>query len=357
MPTTDITSISKAINSGNVSSLYYFFGQDSAAVESFTNKLIKKLCPPDAQFMNFHKFDGKNLDIASLLDSCEAIPMFAERVVIAINDLRMEDVSKQDGDDLRKILSSLPETTTVIIYATGVDLYKNKRSLTDRNKRFCDFCAKHGAAVEFSFKSPHELGKSITAALGKSGLGISKRDSEYLAEICLCRSAFIKQELDKLTAYCMGRTERTVTREDIETLCVKHIESDGYDLALNILNNNARAVFNRISELDAQNYDAYEIVSIIGFSLSDIYRAKLARSAGIGYQQAAADFGYAKNREFAVRKAYDACGNISLSKIRNTIAIFAETDIALKTRSLDTKGSMLLLEQNVARCLMLESRR
>lgn len=349
MPITNTTNITKEIKNGEVARLYYFYGHDSASIESYVKWMINKLCPKDAQFMNFHKFEGKGLDIPSLLDACEALPMFAERVVIAINDLRMEDINKDDGDALRKILSNLSDTTTVIIYATSVDLYKNKRSLTDKNKRFCDHCAKHGYVCDFAYKTSSELGRSIAAALQKNGCGIDKRNSEYLAEICGCDSAYIKQEIDKLSAFANGRM---ITKEDIDILCIKHIESDGYELAVNILNNNAKYVYNRLFELAKQDYDAYEIVSIIGFSLTDIYRAKLARSSGLSYQDACEDFNYPKNREFAIKKAYQICGSIPLSKIKDVLIIMAGTDLTLKTTSLDKKAAMLVLEQRIAECFM-----
>ncbi|MBR1739596.1 MAG: DNA polymerase III subunit delta [Ruminococcus sp.] len=353
MPVTDPAAVNRSIKNGTPAPLYYFYGHDTASLEAFTKSLINKLCPKDAQFMNFHKFEGKSLDLPALVDACEALPMFADRVVVAINDLKLEDVVKEDAESIKKLLTDLPETTTVIIYSTGVDLYKNKRSLTDKNKRFCDFCAKHGEVIDFAYKTPSELAKSISAALEREGCRIDRRDAEYLAEICLCDSAFIKQELGKLSAYARGRE---VTREDIDTLCIRHIESDGYDLAVNILNGNARFVFNRIGELAAQNYDAYEIVSIIGFSLTDIYRAKLARASGRTADDAARDFGYPKNRVFAVRKAFQSCGNMSEAHIKGAIRIFSDTDLALKTRSLDKKAAMLVLEQSVAKCFMLGRR-
>lgn len=354
MPVTNTTNITKDIKNGEIASLYYFYGHDVASIESYVKWMINKICPKDAQFMNFHKFEGKGLDIAALLDACEALPMFAERVVVAINDLKMEDLGKEDAADLRKILSNLSETTTVIIYATGVDLYKNKRSLTDKNKRFCDHCAKYGVVCDFAHKSVGELGRSIASALQKNGCSIDRRAAEYLAEICGCDSAYIKQEIAKLSAYAHGRM---ITKEDIDELCIKHIESDGYELAVNILINNAKYVYNRLSELAKQDYDAYEIVSIIGFSLTDIYRARLARSAGLSTADVCSDFGYPKNREFAVKKAFQACANIPLPKIKEVLKIMSATDLTMKTTSLDKKAAMLVLEQRVAECFMAGSDR
>ena len=143
------SALGKTIRENDIDSLYYFYGHDTAALESFTKRLVNKLCPADAQVMNFHKLDGKNLDFPMLTDACEALPFMAERVVVTINDLNIDAVTKDDLDDLKKILGSLGETTTVIIYATGVDLFKNKKYLTDKNKRFADFCEKHGTVCNF----------------------------------------------------------------------------------------------------------------------------------------------------------------------------------------------------------------
>lgn len=350
MGLTNVTAMNKNLKNGEIASLYYFYGHDVAALESYTRMLTARLCPSEAQFMNLHKLDGKKLEVSELADACEALPMFAERVVITINDLNIDSLAKDDTEDIKKLLSNLSDTTTVIIYATGVDLYKNKRNLTDKNKRFADFCSKHGEVCDFAFKKAGDLAKSISAALQKEGCTISRQDAEYLAEMCLCSSAYIKQEIDKLSAYAQGRE---ITRNDIDALCIRHIESDGYALAINILRGNARMVFERLQELSAQNYEAFEILSIIGFSLSDIYRAKLARSEGISYQDAARDFKYAKNREFAMKNAYSECGSISSERIRNTLDILSQTDLRLKTHSSGKESDMLTLEQGIARSMAL----
>lgn len=344
------SALGKTIRENDIDSLYYFYGHDTAALESFTKRLVNKLCPADAQIMNFHKLDGKNLDFPMLTDACEALPFMAERVVVTINDLNIDAVTKDDLDDLKKILGSLGETTTVIIYATGVDLFKNKKYLTDKNKRFADFCEKHGTVCNFEYKRASDLGKSISTYLAKSGCTITKSNAEYLANLCLCDTAFISKELEKLSAYAEGRE---VTREDIDLLCIRRIESDGYSLAINILRGNAAMVFTRLRELDVQNYEPYAIIGIIGFSLADIYRAKLARSSGRSVADVAKVFSYAKNREFAVKNAYSECGNISAERIRKTLEILSETDLMLKTRSRGKDGDMLTLEQGLARSMAL----
>ena len=96
------SALGKTIRENDIDSLYYFYGHDTAALESFTKRLVNKLCPADAQVMNFHKLDGKNLDFPMLTDACEALPFMAERVVVTINDLNIDAVTKDDLDDLKK---------------------------------------------------------------------------------------------------------------------------------------------------------------------------------------------------------------------------------------------------------------
>lgn len=148
------SALGKTIRENDIDSLYYFYGHDTAALESFTKRLVNKLCPADAQVMNFHKLDGKNLDFPMLTDACEALPFMAERVVVTINDLNIDAVTKDDLDDLKKILGSLDKTTTVIIYATGVDLFKNKSILQTKT-----------SALQISAKST-----ALSATLNTKGL-------------------------------------------------------------------------------------------------------------------------------------------------------------------------------------------
>lgn len=340
--------LAKRIRNEDYDNLYYFYGHDVGALEAYVQKLINKLVPQSDRIMNLHKFDGKKLDVADFANACEALPMFAQRVCVVINDLNIDSIPKSDSDDIRKTLSDLPETTVVVIYATGTDLYKNKRALTDKNKRFADFCAKHGSVCEFAYKKATELSKSIMTSVSRAGCTISKYDAEYLANLCLCDSAFISQELQKLTSYANGRA---ITREDIDALCVRRVESDGYTLAVNILKGNAGMVFTRLSELADQNYEPFEILGIISFSMSDLYRAKLARASGKMVADVAADFKYPRNREFAVKNAFSECANISVRRIRETIEILADADLTLKTKSSGNAADMLTLEQCVAKAM------
>jgi DNA polymerase-3 subunit delta len=233
----------------------------------------------------------------------------------------------------------------MIISAGGEANYKNRRSLTDKNKRFADLCAKHGTVCEFAFKSVADAARTIQSAVGRQGCTVNQRNAEYLAQLCLCETAHINMEIEKLCAYADGGE---ILREDIDALCVRKIESDGFGLALNMLRSNALYVFNRLNELKAQNYEPMQILSIVNMSLADIYRAKLARASGKSYTDCAHDFKYPKNREFAVKNAFSECGNISIERIRKAFMLLSDTELRLKTKSMNTAAAFLAVEEFAA---------
>lgn len=345
MPFIEPSECAKKIRAGNYERLYLFYGRDTGALDPFAKKLAYKLCPKDARIMNLHSFDAQELDLEALADSVQVLPMFAERVVVQLSGLNMDKLSKSQGDILRNIIADIPDTTTIIINAGGEEQYRNKRSLTDKNKRFADNCAKRGAVVEFAYKSVPETGRFIAAHLQREGCSINRQNAEYLAQMCLCETSHIMMEIAKLASYAPGKE---ITRQDIDLLCIRKVESDGFSLALNILNSNAYLVFKLLDELKAQNYASTQIAAIIGMSLTDIYRARLCRSEGKSWQDCAADFGYPKNREFAIKNAFSSCSNISIEKIRKTTVMLAELELRLKTVNMNEQAKFLEVEEFAA---------
>lgn len=345
MPLVNEIELARDIRNNEIANVYYFFGKDVAMIEGYTKKLVKKLLSKEEMAMNYQSFDGKTLDLGRLSDCCEVYPMFASRVVVTINDLNADSLNTEDQKILTKILTDLPETTTVIIYATGVDLYKNKTRLTDKNAKLSDFCAKIGVSCDFALKSVNEMGKIIAQRVNKNGCVISKRTAEYLAEKCNGDTVFANSEIEKLCAYVNGGE---ITDETVDLLCVRKLEADSFKLAAAIARGDSARAFAIMDELYSLQTDSFAILSAISMSFIDLYRACIGKSKGKTPNDIAKDFSYPKNRSFAVANAYRDCANVRPKKIRKCMAVLCETDISMKTLRTDNR---LLLEQAVVKML------
>ena len=142
------------VRAAKYENLYLFYGRDTGALEPFAKKLAAKLCPPEAQMMNLHIFDAQELDMEALADAVQVLPMFAERVVVTLNGLNMENMLKNQADLLRGIVADIPETTVMIISEGGEELYKNRRSLTDKTAVSPTFVQSTARCANLRTKAP-----------------------------------------------------------------------------------------------------------------------------------------------------------------------------------------------------------
>lgn len=346
MPQLSDIEVAKRIRTGTIDNLYFFYGHDIASVEAYTKKLITKVVSPENQDMNLHAFEGKKLDLGELRDVCDALPMFAERTCITINDLDVESLKKDDMTYLKSILSDLEQSTVVIIYSTGINVYKSKTRLLDKTGRFAAFCAKNGVSCEFKFKSQNDLSKIIISKVEKQNCSISKSSAVYLAQKTLCDMLIINNEISKLCSYANGRE---ITNQDIDLLCSAQVETDSFRLADAIAKGDAKKAFNILDTLYADQLDTITIVGGISSSFIDLYRARLARDTRRIAKDAAEDFSYPKNLEFKIQNAYRDCSGYKTDRLRKCIQYLSEADLDMKSSSVDTR---IILEKTITKMLM-----
>lgn len=340
------TELVKSIRSGNILPCYMFWGRDSATVGMITSKLVKKLMPDEARDLNYHFFNPESFSLTELEDICESLPIFCDRVVVAVNDLNAELLRQDELKRLMDIISGIDQkTTTVIFYSTGVDLAEGKKSLSPKNKRLAEHISKCGGAVtEFGYKKPNELVKYINQRLGKAGCFMKPENAEYLASILGCSLLMINNECDKLSAY---RGSGEIGRQDIELLVFAQADADAYKLSKAIVSGRRAESYDILDILYSRQAEPMSLASVISGAFMDLYRAKTAILSGKSAQEVTDDFLY-KNRAFAVTNAFRDCRGMSLEKLRSCIGILSDCDRKMKSSRLDPR---VLLEEAIARML------
>ena len=337
----------KTIKSGKIMPAYFFWGKDVATLESIAKKLVAKLVPDEANDLNYHFFSGSGFDVSEFADACEALPVFADRVVIAVNDLNAENLRADDFKYLLEVVSGVDaETTTVVFYATGVDLCGGKKTLTSKNKKLSDHVAKIGASCEFAFKRPNELVKYVQSRVGKELCTISPKAAEYLASLCLCNLLTINNECDKLVSY-VGKGE--ITHEIIDSLVSGQLDTDAYKLARAVTSGDRSLTFTILPELYAKQAESIPLLSVISGAFLDLYRAKLAYQTGRTASNILDDYSY-RGRDFAVKNAMRDCSGIPIERLRACIEILSKCDIDMKSKRTDQR---VLLEAALSQMLSL----
>ncbi len=336
----------KSIRAGKILPCYLFWGRDAFTCESITKKLVDKLVPDEAKDMNYRFFPAADLSLSELADICEALPMFADRVVASVNDLNADSLRQDELKRLCEIISGIdPSTTTVIFYSTGVDLAAGKKALSQKNKRLADHIIKcGGGVVEFGYKKPPELVKYIQSRLGKSGCFMSPDDAEYLAASQNCNILMINNECDKLASY-QGSGE--IGRETIELLVSDQTDTDAYKLSKAILLGRRAEAFDILQRLYSRQAEPIALLTVIAGAVMDIYRAKTAIASGVNEKTVVEDYSY-RGRDFAVRNAFRDCRNMPIEKLRFCLKTLSDCDRDMKSRRTDSR---VMLEEAIAKII------
>lgn len=341
MPVIKDTELVKEIKNDKYFNVYYFYGKDVMTIEKYTKHLCERLLEKSEDTYNFHKYNGKELDLSNLSETAEALPMFSKKACITINDLNGEELSQPDLNYLLEIISNLPETTVIIIYITGFDVCGGKKFPTTKNKKIIDAVSKYGVVCELNYKRPDELAKPIITAVEKEGCEISRINAEYLASQCLCNMVLISNELNKLTSYTgMGE----ITKEAIDLLVAKQLDSNAFLLAKAVTQFESRRALLLLDELFTQRAEPVAVVSAIGMSFIDLYRARCAINNNKSVSDVIVDFDYSQNRKFAVENAFRDAKKLSIEQLRYCIEVITQTDIKLKSSKTDGR---LLIEEAI----------
>ena len=339
------SALKTALKNGQFERVYYFYGKDIAAVESYTKKLVSKLVDKDNETCNLHSFDGKTFDIDTFSDACEALPFFADYVCCTVCDLNAEGLPADTLKRLTEIVSDLPETTVLIFYYTSVDVTDGKKFPTAKNKKLMDAVSKAGGVSNFALKTPAALAKEIMAKVSKAGCGISKEAAEFLAVQCSCNTLLVENEVQKLTSYAQGNE---ITIDIIKELSPRQIETTSFDLAKAICRMDRRTAMRLLNDLTEEKTEPIAILYAVTGNMVDLYRARAAISCRKTAANVKEDFGYARNVQFRVDNAFRDVQKIPMPHLRNCMRVLADTDAAMKSSKTDHQ---ILLEEAIVKML------
>ena len=339
----------RALGSEHPPQLCFLCGEDTFAAEQYEKRILKKLTDGDA--MAATVFDGQNIDLDRLSDACAFAPMFQPYNVVIIRDLDMDALSPSETETFLSICREPAPRVFLLISMRNLPAYEVKRGepvFLPKLKKIITHFEKNGVLCVCEKRNAIQLGKSIADAARRAGSELSRPDAEELANRCLLNSTLIHEELDKLITCADGEP---ITREMIEALVAPLPDADVFRMAKAVTSGNGALAFRLLNDLTAKSEDSKTILNILstmGSSFIDLYRAKLGLGSTRQTAEVAADFAYAKNVEFRVRNAMRDCTGMSVPQLRTCIKILRQTDKACKSTRTPPR---LLLEQAIVRML------
>lgn len=340
--------LSASVRAGRLERVYFLYGKEPFLTKMYAERIAKKAAGADPLDFNLVNIKG-NPDPDALSDYVEGLPVFADMKAVMVNDPEPEKMDKDTFDRVVDIINTVPDTTVLVFYVTGVETDEKKA----KTKKFIEAADKNGAVCRLDEMQISKIAELAVKKAAKAGIVISYNDALYLTERVNGSMTSVSEETAKLMSY-VG-TGGTITKEIIDTLVAKCLDTGVYELAAAINSGNRQGAFRIIDELFAEQTEPTLIMSALSSAFLDLYYAKLAKANGVNPNMAAEQFGYPKNRAWAFNKAVNAVGRLEIGYLRETVRILSEADIKMKSSPVSNR---IIIEQAVTSLfIQQESRR
>lgn len=338
----DEKELKRQIKDGDFSRAYFIYGEEGYLKEHYVNTLVKKLVSGPLQDFNLHKYDGKQETVDDILKDADLLPMMGDCNFILACDYPF-DKSEKDCKEIKEYLKDIPETTVMVFWYNSVipDVKKGARW-----KGIEAAFAKYGSSIELNKKSEQELVKLLISGCKKRGAVLSAANASYLISVSGSEIKTLLNEIQKLSSYADG-TE--ITKEMIDKLAVKCLQSKIYDLSNAVVRSNYEKAYSVLNSLFAAKEDPIKVLSAISGCFVDMYRVKCAKTAGMPFDDVGNYFSY-RGREFTLKNASRDSASLSFAQLRKSLDVIMGADNSLKSTSADSR---LILEEMLVKLLLI----
>lgn len=335
----------KQIKGEELHRVYLLYGAQPYLIGLYEKQLIKKALGGDGfSDFNLHRFQGDTLDLQAFYDAVESLPFFAGSRCVTL-DLDPDKLDAGQVQELCGVLADPPATTTVILTVKTLPTKKEKLNA------LLKVCDKAGCVVELGTRRGNDTLRFLRDRAQKSGCALSSETASYLMERCGEDMQLLDCELQKVCAY-VGCGE--ISREDIDAVVTVVLQARVFDLSKAIFRGNFSKAMELVDQLIDLREPAGKVLAVLSSSFVDLYRGYTTRQANVPAAQAAADFGYAKNREFLIKNAMADSGGYTAPQIGALLEVLAAADSRLKS----TGGSdRVILEEAIAKLFLIMGKR
>lgn len=312
------------IQSGQLKQVYLLSGEEAYLRLQYRDKL-RTVLVPDGDTMNYHYFEGKDTSIPKLIDLAETMPFFADRRVIFVEN---SGFFKKSSDQLADYVLTMAPSACLVFVETEVD----------KRNRLYKAVKEKGRIMEFGTQDENTLKKWILVQLKKEGKKISAGTMELFLQKTGTDMANIRQELEKLFGYTMGRD--VITDEDVETVCTRQVANQIFDMVEAIALRKQKQALKLYYDLLSLKEPPMRILFLIGRQFNLLLQVKELKSKGYDNKLIAEKTGL---RPFIVNKYLTQTGRFKKEELKEALSACVEADEAVKTGKMNDIMSVELL--------------
>lgn len=321
--------INEDIKAGKYKRVYLLYGEEDYLKKQYKDKLREAITLGDT--MNYGYFEGKGIDVNSLIEMSETMPFFADyRLVVVENSGFFKGANERMAEYVEKI----PESTVMVFVESEVD---KRGKLYKRVKE-------KGHECEMTVQTPAVLEKWILGILGREGKRITKEAIDYFLSISGSDMTNIYGELEKLICYCMDK--EAIDIPDIKEVTTEQISAKIFDMIDALGYKNQKRTLEIYYDLINTKEPPMRILFMLTRQFNIMLQVKELKEQGMGQKDIASRLSV---QPFIVGKAMKQTGNFKGSVLREAIGEAVDMEKNIKSGNMDEKMGveMLLIKYSI----------
>ena len=323
-----VQELEKELERGVLRSLYLFYGEEKFLIENSV-KTIKKLFGERLIGINYILLDDTN--IYEIISDIET-PAFGyeKKLIIARNTgIFQKDLKKKKNENVfikDKLNNYIAENFDIIKNSVVLIFIEDDIEKCELLKTFEQF----GATCMFEYLRPVQIQARLKAILTAYNINVENSTLLYLIESCGTDMQNLINELRKIVGY-VG-PGNTLTKNDIDVLVVKNMESIIFDLTDNLGKKNTGKAIEVLRNLILSKEPLPKILITLYNHFKKIYLTKYALALK---KDVVKSLNLKPNQIFLANKYKAQASYFKLEELKKILEEFWNLDYRYKTGTLD----------------------
>ena len=269
--------------------------------------------------LGLERIDGQEAAIEKINETLTSLPFLSTKKLAV---LRQPSTNKQFVESAEQLLSTINETTDVIIVEPKLD----------KRTAYYKFLKKNTDFQEFNELDNNGLASWLVQAAREQGGSLDSVSARYLVDRVGASQQLLANELDKLLLY-----DPKISRQTIDLLTEAAPQSNIFQLLEAAFAGQTKKAMDLYAEQRALKVEPVQIIAMLAWQLHVLAIIKTAGQTDV--EQIASE---AKINPFVVRKSQSIARNLRLAEIKALISNLLDIDIASKSTNIDSDEALRL---------------
>ena len=324
-----IEELEKELKTGKLRGIYLLYGEETFLLENCL-KSIKKIFGEKVNGINYILLDETNIN--GIMSDLETPAFgFEKKLIIAkgtgIFKKDLKKKIKNDNSDLKEKINLYIKENIDQINETVVLVF------VEESVEKCELLStieKLGAVCNFQYQKPYQIQNRLKTIINAYKVNIEMSTLTYLIECCGTDMQELINETRKLIEYT--GEGNTITKETIDKLAIKKMESIIFDLTDSLGKKNTKQAIEVLRNLILSKEPLQKILITLYNHFKKLYLTKLAIAQN---KDVTSYLDLKPNQSFLTNKYKAQAGYFKLKELRNILQEFCDLDYKYKIGLID----------------------